>query len=132
MILGVGIDLLNVNRLIKVREKFDDKFSKRILSEEELKQYKKITKNHANFLAKRFCAKEAFAKALGIGIGRGLHLNEITISNDILGKPIISLTERGCNFLENLYKVDYKYLQIDLSITDETPYINTIVIVSKI
>jgi len=131
MILGIGIDLLNIYRVIKLKDKFNDKISLKILSEEELKRYKNLTKNQAIFLAKKFCAKEAFSKALGTGIGRGINFKDINISNDILGKPIITLTEKGYNFLEELYKTDYKFLQIDISITDETPFVNAFVIISK-
>lgn len=131
MILGIGIDLLNVNRLEKLQKKFGEKFVHKILAEEEINQYTKISKNHTEFLAKKFCVKEAFSKALGTGIGRGINFNDIIINNDILGKPIITLTEKGYNFLESYYKTDYKFLQIDISTTDEAPYVNAFVIISK-
>ncbi|MDD2840340.1 MAG: holo-ACP synthase [Rickettsiales bacterium] len=131
MILGIGIDLLNMDRLIKLQEKFGNKFAEKILSQEEISHYKKLKQNQINFLAKKFCAKEAFSKALGTGIGRGISFDDITVGNDILGKPIIVLTEKGCNFLESLYKVDYKFLQIDISITDENPFVSAFAIISK-
>ena len=131
MILGIGIDLLNIDRVIKLKDKFNDKFPLKILSEEEFKKYKKLAKNQTLFLAKKFCVKEAFSKALGTGIGRGIDFKDINVSNNILGKPIITLTEKGYNFLEELYKTDYKFLQVDISITDEVPFVNAFVIVSK-
>lgn len=131
MILGIGIDLLNVDRVIRLKEEFNEKLPLKILSEEELKHYKKLTKNQALFLAKKFCVKEAFSKALGTGIGRGIDFIDINVSKDILGKPIITLTEKGYNFLEELYKIDYKFLQIDISITDEAPFVNSFVVISK-
>ena len=57
MILGIGIDLMNTKRLELVYAKFEEKFAKRILSDSEFKDFTE-TKNKANFLAKRFCAKE--------------------------------------------------------------------------
>lgn len=131
MILGIGIDLLNVDRVIKLTNKFNDKFPLKILSEEELRHYKKLTKNQIIFLAKKFCVKEAFSKAIGTGIGRGIDFKDINVSNDILGKPIITLTEKGYNFIEELYKTDYKFLQIDISITDEVQFVNAFVVISK-
>jgi holo-[acyl-carrier protein] synthase len=131
LILGIGIDLLNIDRLTKLQLKFGDKFAQKILAEEELNMYKKIKKNFNSFLAKRFCVKESFSKALGTGIGRGINFDDIIVDNDIMGKPIIMLTDKGYNFLENYYKVDCKLLQIDLSVTDEYPYLNSIVIISK-
>ena len=129
MILGIGVDLLNINRVEKLYLKFGDKLADRILSEEEFGNYKK-SKNKINFLAKKFCAKEAFSKALGTGIGRGINFSDITISNDILGKPIIFLSDNGFYFLEKLYKKNTKNIQFNLSITDEDPFINCFAIIS--
>lgn len=132
MILGIGIDLLNIERVEILFSKFgDDRLFNKILTEEEINEYKKSQKNPVNFLAKKFSAKEAFSKALGTGIGRGINFSDITIKNDILGKPIIVLNDKGCNFLENYYKLDFKNLQIDLSITDEKPFVNCFVIISS-
>ncbi len=129
MILGIGVDLLNINRVEKLYSKFGDKLADKILSEEEFGNYKK-SKNKINFLAKKFCAKEAFSKALGTGIGRGINFSDITISNDILGKPIIFLSDNGFYFLEKLYKKNTKNIQFNLSITDEDPFINCFAIIS--
>ncbi len=131
MILGVGIDLLNFNRVEKLYLAHPDRFIKRILSDEELKEFK-VSKKPINFLAKKFCAKEAFSKAIGTGIGRGINFSDITIKNDILGKPIVNLSSKGCEALENLFKINLNNIKCDISITDEDPYINCIVIISKI
>lgn len=129
MILGIGVDLLNIGRIENLYSKFNDKLANKILSEEELNDYKK-SKNKINFLAKKFCAKEAFSKALGTGIGRGINFMDIIISNDILGKPIILLSDNGFSFLEELFKKSIKNMQFDISITDEGPYVNCFVIIS--
>ena len=129
MILGIGVDLLNMGRIEELYLKFNDKLANKILSEEELGDYKK-SKNKINFLAKKFCAKEAFSKALGTGIGRGINFADITISNDILGKPIVFLSDNGFYFLEKLYKKNTKNIQFNLSITDETPFVNCFVVIS--
>lgn len=129
MILGIGVDLLNINRIKDLFLKFNDKLSKKILSENELHDYKR-SKDKINFLAKKFCAKEAFSKALGTGIGRGINFKDITITNDILGKPIITLSDNGFIFIENLFKKNIKNIQFNISITDEEPYVNCFVIIS--
>lgn len=129
MILGIGVDLLNIERVEKLYLKFENRLANKILSSEELNGYKK-SKDKVNFLAKKFCAKEAFSKALGTGIGRGLNFSDITISNDILGKPIIFLSDNAFSFLETLFKKDIKNLQFDLSITDQKPYVNSFAIIS--
>ena len=129
MILGVGIDLLNIKRIEKLYLKFDDKLANRILSREEFSNYK-ISKDKINFLAKKFCAKEAFSKALGTGIGRGINFLDITISNDILGKPIILLSDNAISSIELLLKRNIKNLQFNISMTDEDIYVNSFVIVS--
>ena len=71
MILGIGIDLLNVNRVKVLYEKYKDKLPYKILSQEELDLYKNSNKKEL-FIAKRFSCKESFSKALGTGIGRGI------------------------------------------------------------
>ena len=129
MILGVGIDLINSERFIKFEN--NERFINRILSKEEIKKFKELKNKHINFLSKKFCVKEAFSKAIGTGIGRGINFNDISVLNNILGKPIICLNDKAINFLEELYKLSYDKIQIDLSITDEQNFINSIVIISK-
>ncbi len=129
MILGIGIDLLNINRVEELYLKYNNRFINRILSKEEIKDFKN-SKQPINFLAKKFCAKEAFSKAMGTGIGRGINFIDITIKNDILGKPIILLSDNGYNVLEKLFKTSIKNIQFNISLTDENPYINAFVIIS--
>lgn len=129
MIVGIGVDLLNINRIEKVYNKFGNKFVERILAMNEIQMFNK-TKNKVNFLAKRFCAKEAFSKAIGIGIGRGIDMRDISITNDSLGKPIILLNENCYTFIEQYYQKERNTIQINISITDEIPFVNSFVIIS--
>jgi len=132
MIFGIGIDLLNVERIEVLILKFgESKLVNKLLSIEEAIEYKTIHKDFANFFGKKFSAKEAFSKALGTGIGRGINFNDITVSSDILGKPIIILSDTAVEFIENYYKESIDNIQINVSITDEKPFINTVVIISK-
>lgn len=131
MILGIGVDLLNIARIEKVYLGHEKKFSERILSEVELKRYAQ-EKNKHNFLAKRFCAKEAFLKATGLGIGRGVTMRGISVENDSLGKPLVVLSDDNLKFLANHFKENPDNIKIDISITDEFPYITSFVVISSI
>lgn len=88
---GIGADLLDQSRIEKVLSKQGERFSKRILTPEELLvwQGKECS---VNFLAKRFAAKEAISKALGTGIAKGIGFQQMNISADDLGKPIVVLS----------------------------------------
>lgn len=128
MILGIGVDLLDINRIEKLYIKFGDNLAKHILSEHEMNRYKD-EKNKILYLAKRFCIKEAFSKALGLGMGRGVNFSDITTKNDKLGKPLIELNEKSLKFIEKHF--DQK-IKIDLSLSDEKQLVNAFVVISKI
>lgn len=131
MILGIGVDLLNLNRVEELYLGFSNKFAKKILSSEELLDFDKLSKNQVSYLAKKFCAKEAFSKALGTGIGRGVDFCDITIAKNNLGKPYIKLSNSANQFIQKHYNLNIDKVQIDLSITDEKPYINCFVVISS-
>ena len=133
MILGLGIDLLSENRIEKLLIKFTDKFVGRVLSNEELKlfdginEYKKI-----NFLINIFSAKEAFLKAVGIGMGRGITFQNISILNDKLGRPILNVDDEAMDFLNKLYNITTdNRLLFNISLTDEKGLVATVVTISK-
>ena len=89
MITGIGLDLVDLKRIDKILKK-NDKFSKRILSEREQKAFESLSESRKlEYLAGRFAAKEAYAKARGTGIREGCTFHQIEIINDELGKPII-------------------------------------------
>ena len=90
MIYGVGTDVVEVSRIAKALERFGDGFAKKILSPEEFLVFQKNNLKE-NFLAKRFAAKEAFSKALGTGISKGINFKEIVVMNNKNGKPFIKL-----------------------------------------
>ena len=129
MILGIGVDLLNINRIQNIYDKFGNKFINRILAKDEIELYNK-SKNKINFLLIIFCAKEAFSKAIGIGIGRGIDMRDIIIKKDSLGKPSILLTDKGYTFIEKYYEKERTLIQFNISITDEPPYVNSFVIIN--
>jgi holo-[acyl-carrier protein] synthase len=90
MIFGIGTDIVEVARIEASIQQFGDDFAKRILAESELVRY---VESHikARFLAKRFAAKEAFSKALGTGLRAPVTFQNIAVSHDELGKPILVL-----------------------------------------
>ncbi len=90
MIVGIGTDLVEVARIERSLERFGDRFAHKILSSTELQNYRSAA-SRSHFLAKRFAAKEAVAKALGTGMRGGVHFRLIEISHDEAGKPIVSL-----------------------------------------
>lgn len=88
-IVGIGTDIVSIARIQSIWDRFQQDFAKRILTPLELEELSKIT-NPVAFLAKRYAAKEAFAKALGTGFRpQGILLSEIGVSNDELGRPYL-------------------------------------------
>ena len=131
MIFGVGTDLLNIERIEKLYKKYNKKLLNKILSNIEINYLKNSKKNELNFLAKRFCIKEAFSKAVGTGIGKNISFKDISCINDINGKPYIECSEKLIIFLENKFNIDFNKIKIDIFTSDEKPFINSIVIISK-
>jgi len=86
MIYGIGTDIVRVARMRKNIEEHGDKFAERILTPHEMEEYRKENRKE-HFLAKRFAAKEAAAKAMGIGFANGLMLRHIGVTHDAAGKP---------------------------------------------
>lgn len=89
MILGIGTDLVQRDRVKAIYEKYDKRFLDKVLSDFEKKEFIKLKENaKVNFLCSSFAAKEAFVKALGTGF-RGIYPSDISIEKDDLGKPKI-------------------------------------------
>ncbi|HWO96159.1 MAG TPA: holo-ACP synthase [Bacillus sp. (in: firmicutes)] len=95
MIKGIGIDIVEIQRIKNISER-QKGFIERILGEEEINQYEQMSsKRKVEFLAGRFAAKEAYAKALGTGIGKHLSFQDIQIEYDQHGKPFIQSPADG-------------------------------------
>ncbi|MFK3977114.1 holo-ACP synthase [Shewanella vesiculosa] len=100
-IVGIGTDIVEIARIGEQRQRLGDRLAKRVLTESELVTYLQ-SKQPERFLAKRFAAKEAAAKALGTGIGRGVSFQHIHIDNDANGAPLIRFTDGALARLEQL------------------------------
>ena len=113
MIYGVGTDVVEIGRIEKALERFGERFARRILCEPELKRFARH-RLPANYLAKRFAAKEAFTKALGTGIHAPANWHGVWVQNLPSGKPVLQFSERLSRMLE-----ERKILNSHLSLTDE-------------
>ena len=124
-IYGVGTDIIKTSRIKKLLSKKN--ILERLFNIDEIKKCKKV-KNSSNCFAKRFAAKEAFSKALGTGISKGINFNEIIILNEKNGKPYIKLiNSTKKNVEKKLKKKNYK---TSLSLTDEDNYAVAFVTIS--
>lgn len=90
MIHGIGTDIVEVSRIEDSLARFGDAFAERILTQQEWSSFTQ-SQTKARFLAKRFAAKEAFAKALGTGLRAPATFQNIGITHDDLGKPVLDL-----------------------------------------
>lgn len=132
MILGVGIDSVSVGRIEKLIKQFAEKFTAKIFVAGEILKADQIKNPEIQilFYAKRFAAKEAFSKATGLGIGRGINFLDIEIENDQLGKPQIKILNGKEEFLRQHFNC--QNFSIHLSLTDEHPLASAFVIIEKI
>jgi holo-[acyl-carrier protein] synthase len=101
MIVGIGTDLVHIPRMEELIAKHGDKFAQRILSDNEFNHFKRAIKQAA-YLAKRFAAKEATAKAMGTGFRDGLSLRHIAVENDALGKPELVFYDHAMKLKQQL------------------------------
>ncbi|MEK7395360.1 MAG: holo-ACP synthase [Candidatus Poribacteria bacterium] len=101
MIVGIGIDLVEVPRIAKALSRWGDRFESRIFTEKEM-NYCNSKKDRSQRLACRFAAKEALLKALGTGWRYGINWKEIEVMNDELGKPSILLSGRTEEFSQQI------------------------------
>ncbi len=127
-ILGTGIDIVENCRLKDILLKKKLSFKLKIFTSNEITYCKKKS-NSISCYAKRFAAKEAFAKALGIGFRKNINFKDIEVVNNTYGKPYISINKKIANKIKTLFKV--KKFNILLSISDEKKYSIASVIISK-
>ena len=126
-IIGNGVDIIKNSRVKNLIK--NPKFLSRIFSVNEIKDSKKI-KNKTNFFAKRFAAKEAFVKSIGIGFRKGINFKDISVKKNKLGKPIISYNNKVKKILNKKFKS--KKFNVYVSLSDEKYYSIAYVIVNKL
>jgi holo-[acyl-carrier protein] synthase len=131
MILGLGNDLIDIRRVEKTLDRFGDRFVQRVFTEVEQKKSDLRAARAASY-AKRFAAKEACAKALGTGVPRrGVHWRDLGVVNLPSGKPTMALTGGAARRLAEMVPSGME-AQIDITITDDYPLAQVIVIISAV
>ena len=130
MILGLGSDLVDIRRIEKVLERHGDRFIQRIFTPVEVgKAEGRATR--IDTYAKRFAAKEACAKALGTGFRKGVFFRDLGVVNLPSGRPTMALTGGALKRLNDITPEGYE-ARIDISLTDEYPLAQAIVIISAV
>ena len=127
-ILGIGIDIVENYRLKKLLVNKKLKFKNKIFTKNEIVYCKKKS-NIINCFSKRFAAKEAFVKALGIGFRKNINFKDIEVLNNHYGKPYMFINKKVVNKIKILFKV--KKFNVFLSISDEKKYAIASVVISN-
>jgi len=131
MIIGIGNDLCNIERIEKTLARFGERFETRVFTETEIALARRRRRT-AETYAKRFAAKEACAKALGTGVPRrGVHWKHLGVVNLPTGKPTLALTGGAAKRLEALMPEGHEAI-IHLTITDDHPWAEAHVIIEAI
>jgi holo-[acyl-carrier protein] synthase len=130
VILGVGSDLIDIRRIEQVLERYGDRFIDRIFTPTERAKSERRANRAASY-AKRYAAKEACAKALGTGFRRGVFWRDLGVVNLPSGKPTMLLTGGALRRLEEMTPEGMKP-QIELTITDEPPLAQALVIITAV
>ena len=125
-IIGNGVDIIQNSRIRKSIK--NPKFISRVFTKSEINDSKKI-RNKTNFFAKRFAAKEAFVKSIGIGFRKSINLNDIFVKKSKLGKPTISFSNKVKKILIRKFKSNR--FKVFLSLSDEKRYSIAYVIINK-
>jgi holo-[acyl-carrier protein] synthase len=130
MIIGIGNDMIDIRRVERTIERYGERFLERVFTDIERRKSDARTMRAASY-AKRFAAKEACAKALGTGFRQGVFWRDMGVVNLPSGRPTLELTGGAARALARLTP-DGHEVRIDLSITDDFPTAQAIVIISAI
>ncbi len=131
MIIGLGNELIDIRRVERTPDRFGSRFIQRVFTEVEQQKSERRAARAASY-AKRFAAKEACAKALGTGVPRrGVHWTHMGVVNLPSGKPTMALTEGAARRLAEITPPGTS-AQIDITITDDYPLAQAIVIISAV
>ncbi len=135
MILGIGSDIIDISRIEKTLQRFGKRFEERIFTAAEIGKADSRggagPRVRAATLAKRFAAKEACSKALGTGFRQGVYWKDLAVTNLPSGKPTLRLSGQAALHLQKLTPAGMK-AQIDLTMTDDYPHAQAIVIISAV
>lgn len=130
MIIGIGNDIVDIRRIEKALERFGDRFVEKVFTDQERRRA--FGRAHpARTLAKRFAAKEAMSKALGTGFRAGVYLKDIGVVNAPTGRPTLDLKNGAAKRLASMTPPGHS-ARIDLTLTDEYPLAEAVVIISAV
>ncbi len=130
MILGIGSDIIDIRRVEKTLQRFGERFVDRVFTDTERRKSDGRAKRAASY-AKRFAAKEACSKALGTGFRAGVFWRDMGVVNLASGNPTMKLTGGALKRLGEITPPGMR-AQIDLSLTDDDPHAQAIVIISAV
>lgn len=131
MIIGLGSDLCNIERIANSLERFGERFENRVFTATEIAKARRRPFTMAGTYAKRFAAKEAFSKAVGTGFKRGVFMKDIGVVNAPSGAPTLALTGGAALRLEELTPKGHE-ARIHLTLTDDHPWAQAFVIIEAI
>ena len=129
MIVGIGSDLCNIERIQNSLDRWGDKFLNRVFTDIERAKAETRPHTRAGTLAKRFAAKEAFSKAVGTGFKRGVYMKDIGVVNLASGQPTLELTGGAKARLDALAPEGHA-IDIHLTMTDDHPWAQAFVILT--
>lgn len=131
MIIGLGSDLCNIERIQKSLDRFGERFTNRVFTDVERAKAERRPFTKAGTYAKRFAAKEAFSKAVGTGFRRGVFMKDIGVINAKSGAPTLAL-EGGAQAALDAMVPDGYEAHIHLTLTDDHPWAQAFVIIEAL
>lgn len=129
MIIGIGNDIVSVDRIREILAKNKDSFLQKILTDKEISVFVHVgAEKVAGYIANRFAAKEAFSKALGTGIGKDVSFKDVEILKTSRGKPYFEFSLK----IKDLFRSDYgNNVKVHLSMSDEREYAQAFVVIES-
>ena len=127
MILGVGTDLANIERIAATLEKFGDRFRNRVFTDVEQRKAERRA-DVAGTYAKRWAAKEACSKALGTGLRMGISWKDMAVTNLPTGQPVMHLTGWAAERLSHMTPEGYEAI-VHVTLTDDHPWAQAFVVI---
>jgi holo-[acyl-carrier protein] synthase len=128
MILGIGSDLANIDRIAAVLDRHGDRFKNRVFTEREQKKAESRPRAIAATYAKRWAAKEACSKALGTGLAMGISWKDMAVTNLRSGQPVMHVTGWAADRLAQMTPPDHHAI-IHVTLTDDHPWAQAFVVI---
>lgn len=127
MILGIGTDLANIDRIQNTLDRFGDRFRNRVFTETEQRKAERRA-DTAGTYAKRWAAKEACSKALGTGLAMGIAWKDMSVSNLSTGQPVMHLTGWAAERLKAMTPAGHEAI-VHVTLTDDHPWAQAFVVI---